>query len=149
MSRRDRDEQREKEIAALPDLDVDSEFGRTRQLARERGTPEGVDPQTGERAAVTFRQLFNETGDEAAAKEIFYEVAQAGGFGHVELNQSLDVRSLGRSVKAHNKSADDKIDPRTGRDLDNYAIHQHRQAAQHQDRLVNAVGEALERLRKG
>lgn len=133
----------------LTDPEKDSDFARGRALAKEKGTAPGIDPETNERAAVTFRQLFNETGDEEAAKEIFHNVAREGGFGDVTLDQTLDIRSLERSVKAHKQSAEDGIDFVTGEKLDRYGVHQHRQAAQHQDNLVNAVGEALERLRKG
>lgn len=135
--------------APLNDPEVNSDFARSRQLAKERGTPEGVDPETGERAAVTFRGLFNETGDEAAAAEIFHDVAREGGFGNVSLDQTLDIRSLERSVQAHKQSAEEGIDFVTGDKLDRYGVHQHRQAAQHQDHLVNAVGEALRRLERG
>lgn len=131
------------------DPEVDSEFARGKRLARERGTPEGIDPTTGERAAVTFRQLYNETSDEAAAAEIFRDVARKGGYGDVGLDQALDIRSLDRSVEANKKAADDGIDLQTGRELDKFGKRQFEQAAQHQDNLRNAVGEALERLKKG
>lgn len=133
----------------LPNLQVDSEFGRSQKLAKEKGTGQGIDPVTGERAAVTVRQLFNETGDEQAAKEIFQDVARKGGFGDVDFNQTLDIRSLERSVADHKKSAESGIDFVTGEKLDRYGIHQHQQAAQHQDNLVNLVGEALERIKRG
>ena len=140
---------REKEAAALPDPETDSAFARSKALAEQKGTPEGVDPQTGERAAVTFRQLFNETGDEEAAAKIFRDVAKAGGFGDVGLDQTLDVRSLKHSSEAHKKSAESGVDFKDGKALDKFGIHHHKQSAQHQDNLINAVGEALERLKKG
>ena len=133
----------------LVDPEVDSEFARQKARAKEKGTPEGYDPDTGERAAVTMRQLFNETGDEQAAKEIFNSVAKAGGYGAVGLDQALDVRGLGKSVEAHKRSADTGIDYKTGEQLDKYGVHLHKQAAQHQDNLVNAVGEALRKLERG
>lgn len=131
------------------DPEVDSEFARGKRLAEEKGTPQGVDPVTGERAAVTYRQLYNETGDEAAAAEIFRNVARAGGYGDVDLDQALDVRSLDRSAQANRKAADGGVDLQTGRELDKFGKRHYEQAAQHQDNLVNAVGEALERLKKG
>lgn len=131
------------------DPEVDSEFARGKRLAEEKGTPQGIDPITGERASVTYRQLYNETGDEAAAKEIFQSVARAGGYGEVDLNQTLDVRGLERSVQANRDAARDGVDAHTGRELDKFGKRHYEQAAQHQDNLVNAVGEALERLRKG
>lgn len=126
----------------LPDPNVDSEFARGKALAEEKGTPPGVDPVTGERAAVTYRQLFNENGGDASKAEAdFREIARAGGYGDVELNQALDIRSLSRSVEENKRRADQSDDL--------YARRQHEQQAQHQDNLVNAVGEALERIKKG
>lgn len=126
----------------LNDPEVNSEFARGKALAKEKGTPEGIDPVTGERAAVTYRQLYNETGgDEKRAREIFEDVARAGGFGDVDLNQALDVRSLSKSVE-ENKVLADKSE-------DLYGKRQREQKAQHQDNLVNAVGEALEKLKRG
>jgi hypothetical protein len=135
--------------ANLNDPEVNSEFARSKALAKEKGTAPGVDPETGERAAVTYRQLFNETGDEKKAEEIFRDVAQKGGFGNVDLDQALDIRSLKQSVEAHKKSAATGVDFKDGSELDRFGRHHHQQAAQHQDNLVNAVGEALERLKKG
>lgn len=124
------------------DPEVDSDFARGKALAKERGTAPGVDPVTGERAAVTYRQLFNENGGDASKAEAdFREIARAGGFGDVELNQALDVRSLSRSVEENKRRADESDDL--------YARRQHEQQAQHQDNLVNAVGEVLERMKKG
>lgn len=145
MSRREADIRKHVE----KDPEVDSEFARGKRLAQERGTPEGIDPITNERAAVTMRQLFNETGDESAATEIFRNVARAGGYGDVDLDQALDIRSLDRSVTAHKKAAGDGVDLQTGRELDKFGKRLHEQAAQHQDNLRNAVGEALERLKRG
>jgi hypothetical protein len=133
----------------LTDPEVNSQFAASKRLAKEKGTAPGIDPVTGERAAVTYRQLFNETGDEQVAKKIFEDVARAGGFGNVDLNQTLDIRSLEHSAKAHKKSAESGIDFTDGSELDPYGKHHHQQAAQHQDNLINAVGEALERLKKG
>lgn len=133
----------------LTDPEVNSEFARSKALAKEKGTAPGIDPETGERAAVTYRQLFNETGDETTARAIFEDVARAGGFGNVELDQTLDIRSLKHSAAAHKKAAETGIDFRDGSKLDPFGKRHHEQAAQHQDNLVNAVGEALERLKKG
>ena len=133
----------------LNDPEVNSEFARSKALAKEKGTAPGIDPETGERAAVTYRQLYNETGDESTAAEIFNEVARAGGYGNVGLDQALDVRSLKKSSEAHRQSAKSGVDFNTGRELDKFGKRHHEQAAQHQDNLVNAVGEALERLKKG
>lgn len=131
------------------DPEQDSELARVRALAERQGTPEGYDPRNGERAAVTYRQLYNETnGDAAAAERIFRDVARAGGYGDVPLDQALDVRGLERSVRENHEAAERGIDPR-GRPLDKFGKRSLEQAAQHQDNLVNAVGEALDRLRKG
>lgn len=131
------------------DPEVDSEFARGKRLAEEKGTPPGIDPVTGERAAVTYRQLYNETGgDERRAKELFHEIARAGGYGDVDLNQALDIRSLSRSVEENKNAAERGIDLQ-GRPLDLFGKRQMEQNAQHQDNLVNAVGEALEKLKKG
>jgi hypothetical protein len=122
--------------------EVNSDFARSKRLAKERGTAPGVDPETGERAAVTYRQLFNENGGDAAKAEAdFRAIARAGGYGDVELNQALDIRSLSRSVEENKRRADQADDL--------YARRQHEQQAQHQDNLVNAVGEALERIKRG
>lgn len=125
----------------LKDPEVDSDFARSKALAKQKGTAPGIDPQTGERAAVTYRQLVNETGDEKTAAEIFQNVARAGGYGDVGLDQALDIRGLSRSVEENKAQAD--------RAVDLYERRQQEQHAQHQDNLVNAVGEALERLKKG
>lgn len=122
--------------------EVDSDFARTKALAKEKGTPPGIDPVTGERAAITYRQLFNENGGDAQkAESDFREIARAGGFGDVELDQALDIRSLSRSV-TENKARADQAE-------DLYGRRMREQQAQHQDNLVNAVGEALERIKKG
>lgn len=126
----------------LPDPEVDSEFARSRALAKEKGTPPGIDPETGERAAVTYRQLYNEMdGDEKRAADTFREIARAGGYGDVSLDQALDVRGLKRSVEENKQRADQAPDL--------FARRQFEQQAQHQDNLVNAVGELVERLKKG
>lgn len=128
--------------APQPDPEVDSDFARSKALATERGTAPGIDPETGERAAVTYRQLFNENGGDAAkAERDFREIARAGGYGDVELSQALDIRSLSRSVEENKRRADQSEDL--------YSRRQYEQQAQHQDNLVNAVGEALERIGKG
>lgn len=125
----------------LPDPE-DMEFGRTKALAAEKGTPPGIDPETGERAAVTYRQLYNETnGDAKRAEEIFRDIARKGGYGDVQLTDALDIRSLGRSVE------ENKVMAAQSEDL--YGRHQREQQAQHQDNLLNDVGEALEALKKG
>lgn len=124
------------------DPEKDSEFARSRALAAEKGTAPGVDPETGERAAITYRQLFNETGgDEARAKQIFRDVARAGGYGDVDFNQALDVRGLSRSIKENEQRAD------KAEDL--FERKQHEQQAQHQVNLVDDVGRALDQLKKG
>jgi len=131
------------------DPEVDSQFAASKRLAKEKGTAPGIDPVTGERAAITYRQLFNETGDETAAQTIFDQVKRAGGFGDVDNNQVLDIRGLSDARDAHKASADQGVDFRSGEQLDKYGIHSHRQAAQHQDNIVNAVGEALRLLERG
>ena len=124
------------------DPEVDSEFARGKKRAAEKGTPPGVDPDTGERAAVTYRQLFNEMdGDAKLAEQTFRDIARAGGYGDVELNQALDIKSLSRS-RDENKGLADRA-------VDLFERRQMEQKAQHQDNLVNAVGEVLERLKKG
>lgn len=133
----------------LNDPEVNSEFATSKKLAAKKGTAPGIDPVTGERAAVTYRQLYNETGGDAQkAEQIFRGVAEAGGFGNVDLDQTLDIRSLSRSV-AENKTAAERGVDLQGRPLDLFGKHKVEQQAQHQDNLVNAVGEVLERLKKG
>lgn len=127
-----------------PDIDpeVDSQFARSRALAKEKGTAPGIDPETGERAAITYRQLFNETGGDAKkAEEIFRDVARAGGYGDVGLEQALDIRSLSRSVEENRVLAD--------RAPDLFERRKHEQQAQHQDTLVNEVGKVLDKLKRG
>jgi hypothetical protein len=122
--------------------EVDSDFARSKALAKEKGTAPGVDPVTGERAAITYRQLFNENGGDASKAEAdFRAIARAGGFGDVELNQALDIRSLSRSVEENKARADQAADL--------YERRMREQAGQHQDNLVNAVAEELERIKKG
>lgn len=126
----------------LNDPEVNSEFARGKALAKEKGTPPGIDPETGERAAITYRQLYNETnGDANKAAEIFRDVARAGGYGDVDLNQSLDIRSLSRSVEENKILAD--------REEDLFGKRQKEQQAQHQDNLVNDVHKVLEKLKRG
>ncbi len=126
----------------MKDPEVDSDFARSKALAKQKGTAQGIDPETGERAAVTYRQLFNETGGDAKkAEEIFREVARAGGYGDVGIEQALDVRSLSRSVE------ENKIRAEHAEDL--YAKRQHEQQAQHQDNIVNEVGKILKKLERG
>ena len=133
----------------LTDPEVNSQFAASKRLAKEKGTAPGIDPETGERAAVTYRQLYNETGGDAkAAEQIFRDVARAGGFGDVDLDQTLDIRSLSRSVVENKSAADREVDIQ-GQPLDLFGKHKLEQQAQHQDNLVNAVGEVLERLKKG
>lgn len=125
----------------LNDPEVNSEFARSKALAKEKGTPPGIDPVTGERAAVTYRQLFNETGDAQKAEEIFRGVSRAGGYGDVDLNQALDIRSLSKSVEENKRQAD--------RSEDKFERHEREQQAQHQDNLVNDVGKVLDQLKRG
>ena len=132
----------EKKPVDLTDPEVNSEFARGKKLAAERGTPPGIDPVTGERAAVTYRQLYNEMGgDEKRARETFQEIARAGGYGDVALDQALDIRSLSRSVEENKVLAD--------RSEDLFGKHKREQQAQHQDNLVNAVHEVLENIKRG
>ena len=129
-------------MAEPKDPEVDSEFARGKALAKEKGTPPGIDPITGERASITYRQIFNETGgDEGKSKEIFRDIARAGGYGDVELDQALDIRSASRSVEENKILAD--------RAEDLYARRLREQQAQHQDNLVNDIGEALRKLERG
>jgi hypothetical protein len=126
----------------LNDPEVNSDFARSKALSKEKGTAPGIDPVTGERAAVTYRQLYNETGGDAAkAEKIFRDVARAGGYGDVDINQTLDIKGLSRSVEENKLRGD--------RSADLFERRQHEQQAQHQDNLVNAVGEALDQLKKG
>lgn len=134
--------------APLNDPEVNSEFAKGKRLAQEKGTPPGIDPVTGERAAVTYRQLYNETGDAKQAEQMFRDVARAGGYGDVDLDQTLDIRSLSRSVEENKSLAERGLDSQ-GRPLDRFAKDKIQQQAQHQDNLVNAVGEVLEKLKKG
>lgn len=126
----------------LNDPEKNSEFARSKALAKERGTDPGVDPETGERASITYRQIYNETGgDEKRSQEIFDNIARAGGYGNVDRNQTLDIRSLSRSVEENKTLA--------SREEDLFGKRQREQQAQHQDNLVNDVGKALEGLKKG
>lgn len=133
----------------LTDPEVHSDFAKSKRLSEERGAAPGVDPVTGERAAVTYRQLFNETnGDAAMAEKIFRDVARAGGYGDVDLNQTLDIKGLSNSVQDYKKAAERGTDLR-GKPLDLYGKRAMEQQAQAQDNLVNEVGKALEQLKKG
>lgn len=124
------------------DPEVNSEFARSRALAQETGTAPGIDPETGERAAVTYRQLYNEMGgDKKRAADTFREIARAGGYGDVSLDQALDIRGLTRSVEENKKLAEAAPDLFARRRLE--------QQAQNQDNLVNAVAEIVERIKKG
>lgn len=126
----------------LVDPEKQSQFAASKALAKEKGTAPGVDPETGERAAVTYRQLFNENGGDAKKAEAdFRAIARAGGYGDVGLNQALDIRSLSRSVEENKTMAD--------RAEDLFERRAREQQAQHQDNLVNEVGEHLERIKKG
>lgn len=125
------------------DPEKDSEFARSRALAAKKGTAPGIDPETGERAAITYRQLFNETdGDAAKAETIFRDVARAGGYGDVGRDQALDIRSLSRSVEDRKDALNRGVDMR-GQPLDLYGKRQLEQEIQHQDNLVNDVHETL------
>lgn len=124
------------------DPEVDSQFAKSKALSKAKGTAPGVDPETGERASITYRQIFNETGgDEKKSREIFEGIAKAGGYGDVGLDQTLDIRSLSRSVEENKAQAE--------RAEDLFGKRQREQQAQHQDNLVNDVGKALEGLKKG
>lgn len=119
-----------------------SQFAASKALAKEKGTAPGMDPVTGERAAVSVRQLFNENGgDMKKAEADFRAIARAGGYGDVGINQDLDIRSLSRSVE-ENKAAADKAE-------DLFDRRHREQQAQHQDNVMNDVQEALRRIEKG
>lgn len=138
-------------MAEQKDPEKDSEFARGKAKAKAAGTPPGIDPETKERAAVTYRQLYNETDgaeDGAVAERIFRDVARAGGYGDVGLNQALDIKGLSRSVNDRKNALDKGVDMQ-GQPLDTFGKHKLQQEIQHQDNLVNAVGEALEQLKKG
>ena len=134
------------------DPEVDSEFARGKRLAQEKGTAPGVDPVTGERAAITYRQLYNETGGDAnRAREIFNEVARAGGYGDMgdaSPDLALDVRSLQRMPDTIKDAIKRGVDLE-GRPLDLYGKHQMEQRAQHQDNLNNDVQEIIRKYEKG
>jgi hypothetical protein len=124
------------------DPEVNSEFAATKALAKEQGTAKGIDPTTGERASISYRQLFNETGGDAKkAEEMFRDIARRGGYGDVQLTDDLDIRSLSRSVE-ENKALADRAEDLFGRRM-------REQQAQHQDNVLNDVNEALRRLEKG
>lgn len=126
----------------LKDPEKESQFAKSKALAKEKGTAPGVDPETGERAAVSFRQLFNENGGDAQKAEAdFRAIARAGGYGDVGLNQDLDIRSLSRSVE-ENKALADRAE-------DLFERRHREQKAQHQDNVMNDVQEALRRIEKG
>lgn len=126
----------------LKDPEKESQFAASKALAKEQGVAPGVDPETGERAAITVRQLFNENGgDMKKAEADFRAIARAGGYGDVGLNQALDIRSLGRSVE-ENKDAASKAE-------DLFERRAREQQAQHQDNIHNDVRELIERIGKG
>lgn len=54
----------------------------------------GVDPDTGERKALTFEGAQKEFGSKSGA-ELYHAVASAGGFGRVEGNPDLSLVGLG------------------------------------------------------
>lgn len=133
----------------MPNPEENSEFARSKQLAADKGTAPGVDPKTGERASITYRQIYNETGgDENRTRQIWNDLKAAGGYGNVDQDQTLDLRSLSRSVNEYKDAAERGVDLK-GRPLDLFGKRKMEQQAQHQDNLVNAVGEVLERLKKG
>lgn len=126
----------------LKDPEKDSQFAASKARAKEKGTPPGVDPDTGERAAISVRQLFNENGgDMQKAEADFRAIARAGGYGDVGLNQDLDIRSLSRSVEENKTKAD--------RAEDLFARRAAEQQAQHQDNVMNDVRELVDRIGKG
>lgn len=126
----------------LNDPEKNSQFAASRALAKDKGTAPGVDPDTGERAAITYRQLFNENGGDAKKAEAdFRAIARAGGYGDIGLNQAMDIRSLSRSVE-ENKVAADKAE-------DLFERRYREQQAQHQDNVSNDVRELIERIEKG
>lgn len=53
----------------------------------------GVDPDTGERKALTYEGLQREFGPKTGV-EVYRKVATAGGFGHVEGNPDLSLVGL-------------------------------------------------------
>lgn len=134
------------------DPEVNSEFAKGKRLAHEKGTAPGVDPITGERGAITYRQLYNETGgDEKRAKEIFNRVARAGGYGDMgdaTPDLALDVKGLGRMTETIKDAINKGVDLE-GRPLDLYGKRQMEQRAQHQDNLNNAVREIIREFEKG
>lgn len=138
--------------APLNDPEVNSEFAKGKRLAKEKGTPPGVDPVTGERGAITFRQLFNETdGDEKRSREIFNKVARAGGYGDMNdatPDLALDLKSLGRMNETIKDAINKGVDLE-GRPLDLYGKRKMEQQAQHQDNLNNAVREIIRDFEKG
>ena len=63
--------------------------------------------QAGQPLTRIYRQLFNENGGDAQKAEAdFRAIARAGGYGDVELDQALDIRSLSRSVDENKRRAD-------------------------------------------
>lgn len=62
-------------------------------FSREGKPYPGVDPDSGERKAVTYEGLQKEFGPKTGA-ELYREVALAGGFGRVEGNPDLSLVGL-------------------------------------------------------
>jgi hypothetical protein len=134
------------------DPEVNSQFAEGKRRAAEMGTPPGVDPETGERAAITFRQLYNETGgDEKRAREIFDRVAKAGGYGDMRdatPDLALDIKSIGRMNETIKDALNRGVDLE-GKPLDLYARRKLEQQAQHHDAMNNEVREIIREFEKG
>lgn len=114
----------------------DTQFAES--LARQVGAGRlGVDPDTGERANLTVRQLYNETGDMAQAERIYRDVARAGEYGDVDpkYEGGLDLKSLPKEAANRKELAD--------RAMDRFERDKQLQAAQHFDNLHNKVQEIL------
>lgn len=137
-------------MAEQKDPEKDSEFARGKAKAKAAGTPPGVDPETGERASVSYREVYNAVdGDERRAKEIFNEICEKGGYGIIDNpNQFVDIRSLERARDDNSVLLGRGVD-RQGNKLDLFGKRALEQEAQHHDNRMNDVREVLEKIKKG
>lgn len=131
-------------------LDVaNTEFGQGIALSQERGVLPGVDPETGEIGGLTFRLLYNMmNGDEKKARELFYKVARVGGYGDVQIHQTLDIRGISRAKDDLNDLIARGLDLE-GQPLDLFGRRILEQKIQFHDNVLNEVRQAMSEIEKG
>ena len=131
------------------DPEVNSEFARGKALAREKGVLPGIDPNTGEIGAVTFRLLYNlMDGDAKAAETKFREIARKGGYGDVEIYQTLDIKGIAGAQDDLRALINRGIDLE-GQPLDLFGRRAIEQKIQFHDNVQNEVKEALRAIERG